>query len=123
MNRMLKLTRIRDINLLGERFTRDNTFSIDEYLGNAWGLQSYDQDIRVVIHFSPQVARNVTEVVWHHTQRNINQSDGSVIVEFIVAGIQEISWWIAGYGDQALVIEPLILRNRLRDINGSMTNA
>ena len=113
---MLKLTRISESQLLGEGFKRDESFSIDDYLGNAWGLQSYDQDVRVVVHFSPLVAHNVTEVRWHRTQQNREQPDGSVILEFVVSGIQEISWWIAGYGDQAFVIEPMVLRNRLRDM-------
>jgi predicted DNA-binding transcriptional regulator YafY len=33
-------------------------------------------------------------------------------VEFRVDGIEEISWWILGYGDQVEVLSPAVLRKR-----------
>jgi hypothetical protein len=52
------------------------------------------------------VAKNVSEVQWHSTQKVIPNEDGSAILEFRVDGIEEIAWWILGYDDQVQVLTP-----------------
>jgi predicted DNA-binding transcriptional regulator YafY len=56
------------------------------------------------------VARNVAEVIWHKTQKLVHRDDGSLDFQVRVSGLNEISWWILGYGDQAEVIKPARLR-------------
>ena len=67
----------------------------------------------VEIHFSSKVAGNVEEVAWHRTQRMRRRLDGGLVFEVDVDGIEEISWWVLGYGDQAVVYEPVELRRLL----------
>ena len=52
------------------------------------------------------MARNVSEVVWHESQRVQWNDDGSMEFHVDVDGVREISWWILGYGDQCRVVEP-----------------
>jgi proteasome accessory factor B len=59
------------------------------------------------------VAENVAEVRWHNTQKVTRNGDGSVIVEFRVDGLGEITWWILGYGDQVQVLHPKRLRQKI----------
>nr|MCZ6811467.1 WYL domain-containing protein [Planctomycetota bacterium] len=63
-----------------------------------------------------RLARNVAEVRWHKTQQSQLQPDGSCVLRFRVNGLNEIKWWIIGYGDQVVVHEPPELRNALRAI-------
>ena len=56
------------------------------------------------------MAKNVSEVQWHSTQKVMLNEDGSAILEFRVDGIGEIAWWILGYGDQVQVLAPAALR-------------
>jgi len=37
-----------------------------------------------------------------------------------VDGLGEIAWWVLGYGDQVEVIAPQPLRDKIRDVAGSM---
>jgi proteasome accessory factor B len=67
----------------------------------------------VKLRFSPKVARNVAEVQWHGTQKTMFNEDGSLIAEFRVDGLGEISWWILGYGDQVEVLAPAALRKQI----------
>ncbi len=39
--------------------------------------------------------------------------DGSAIIEFRVDGLNEITWWILGYGDRVKVLAPLALRQKI----------
>jgi proteasome accessory factor B len=68
------------------------------------------RDSDVVVRFNKLVAQNVAEVNWHKTQRLEWRDDGSLDYHVTVSGLNEISWWILGYGDQAEAIEPPELR-------------
>lgn len=108
-----KVERILRIRLLDAAFTPVPDFSLDDYFGNAWLMIRGDKSYDVKIRFLKKVAANVSEVLWHRTQRTHFQDDGSLLFEVTVDGIEEISWWILGYGDQALVVEPPELRKRI----------
>jgi len=73
------------------------------------------RDRQVVVRFSKLVAQNVAEVHWHKTQRVALRDDGSADFHVTVSGLNEISWWILGYGDQAEVIEPPELRQLIAE--------
>ncbi|MEX0979269.1 MAG: WYL domain-containing protein [Pirellulales bacterium] len=113
--RTFNVGRIRGMEVLDEGFYVPRGFSIQRYLGNAWHLIPDGPDADVVVRFSPMVARNVSEVVWHKTQRVVWRDDGSMDFHVRVAGVREISWWILGYGDQAEVIKPARLRQLIAD--------
>jgi predicted DNA-binding transcriptional regulator YafY len=109
--RIFNLVRIASLKELRERFSVPRSFNLDSYLGNAWHLMKSDgRDSHVVIRFKPLVAGNVAEVIWHKTQRTTQLSDGSLEFRATVSGLNEIAWWILGYGDQAEVLQPVKLR-------------
>jgi proteasome accessory factor B len=118
--RTFNVGRIREMTPLDERFHLPSRFSIERYLGNAWHLIPDGPDCDVVVRFAPLVARNVAEVVWHKTQRLVRRDDGSLDFHVRVAGLQEISWWILGYGDQAEVLKPAGLRQLIAQRAGRL---
>lgn len=114
--RTFHLGRISQIELLDDRFQIPRGFSIEQYLGNAWHMiPEKGPDREVVIRFSKLVAQNVAEVNWHKTQRLMFDDDGSLDFRVTVSGLNEISWWILGYGDQAEVLQPPELRQMIAD--------
>lgn len=72
------------------------------------------EDSAIRLRFSSLVARNVSEVQWHKTQRVIENGDGTIDVLFTVSGFREIVWWILGYGPEVEVLEPPALRELVR---------
>ena len=112
--RTFNLNRIQTLAQLDEKFTPPRRFTIERFLRNAWSLiAEKGPDYEVVIRFEKKVARNVAEVMWHKTQRIEFQPDGSCIFRVTVSGLREIVWWIMGYSDQALVLEPPLLRDEI----------
>ncbi|HNO77993.1 MAG TPA: WYL domain-containing transcriptional regulator [Phycisphaerae bacterium] len=109
--RTYKLERIEQLTLGEQLFEPDPDFSLENYFGCAWQMIRGDRRYHVVIRFTPKVAGNVEEVLWHRSQRVQRDADGSLLFEVDVDGLGEISWWIMGYGDQALVLEPPELRD------------
>jgi proteasome accessory factor B len=109
--RTFNLGRIRECEVLEDHYQIPCNFSIKHYLRNAWHLiPEPGPDREVLVRFSPLVARNVAEILWHPTQRTMFNPDGSLDFMVTVSGVREISWWILGYGDQAEVIRPAELR-------------
>ena len=113
--RMFKLARILEITQTNETFSPMH-FSMQEFLDDAWGIIPGNRKYKITIEFSQRVATNVSEVLWHRTQQVSFEPDGSCVLRFTVSGIDEIKWWVLGYGDQAIVREPPELRDAVRDI-------
>ncbi len=114
--RIYKLSRILDLELTGRTFDVNGGFDVEAYLGNAWSLIPGEGSWRVRLEFSPKVGENVSEVLWHKSQKHDLLDDGRCKVEFSVDGLDEIAWWLLGYGDQVRVLEPVELREKLRDV-------
>ena len=120
--RTFNLGRVLQIEPLDDHFEIPRGFSIDRYLRNAWHMiPEKGRDREVVIRFNKLVAQNVAEVNWHKTQRITFRDDGSADYHVTVSGLNEISWWILGYGDQAEVLEPPELRQMIADRAKHMT--
>lgn len=109
--RTFNVGRIAALKPLREKYSIPRTFSLEKHLGNAWNMiPGADPDHEVVIRFKSLVAQNVAEVVWHKTQQLERLKDGSLEYRASVSGLDEIAWWILGYGDQAEVLKPTKLR-------------
>lgn len=114
--RTFKVSRVSDIRFLEEKFEIPSKFSLDEYLGNAWYLiPDSGPDQEVVVRFSARVARNVAEVKWHKTQEMRELPNGRIELRFQVSGLEEIQWWILGYGEEVEVVEPPKLRKMIAE--------
>jgi proteasome accessory factor B len=116
-----KLKRIKEINVLHKHFIEDSSFDINEYLSCAWSMKPENALYHVRLRFAPDVAEDVAEVQWHHTQTVIYNKDGSATVEFRVDGLNEIMWWILSFGDKVQVLAPKILRRKIAEIAQNIT--
>lgn len=109
--RTFNVGRIESLKQLREKYTIPQGFSLSKQFGNAWVMIPGDgDDDEVVIRFKSSVARNVAEVLWHRTQETEFFEDGTLEFRATVSGLDEIAWWVLGYGDLAEVIKPLKLR-------------
>jgi len=118
--RTFKLSRIKELQVTDTSFLGDDNFDVYDYLGKAWSMIPEGRIYNIKLRFLPKVANNVTEVKWHSTQKVTQNSDGSATVEFRVDGLNEISWWILGYGDQVRVLAPKALRDRILQVSKNM---
>jgi CRISPR-associated endonuclease/helicase Cas3 len=113
--RTFKIERIRTIELLEDtRYEIPATFDPRAQLKDAWGIWFTERAPELVkLHFNRQVAKRVSETVWHHTQKISEQPDGSIIWTAQVAEWQEMVSWVRGWGADVEVLEPKELRNAL----------
>jgi proteasome accessory factor B len=116
-----KLKRIKELNVLHKHFVEDGQFDINEYLSCAWSMKPENKLYHVRLRFATDVAEEVAEVQWHHTQTVIYNDDGSATIEFRVDGLSEIMWWILSFGDKVQVLAPKILRRKIVEIAQNIT--
>jgi proteasome accessory factor B len=117
---ILKLNSIKEIDILNRFFAENKTFDLSEHLGRAWSMVSEGRLYNIRLRFLPSVAHSVADVQWHSTQTVSFQDDGSVIIDFRVDGLNEITWWVLSYGDQVQVLAPPALRQKVIKIAQNM---
>lgn len=111
--RVFKLTRFASIEPTDRCFVMPEPYRVEDKLGRAWRLIPEGREYDVTIDFTPKVARNAYEVRWHPTQRHELLDGGGCRMRFRVDGLNEIAWWVCGYADQAEVVAPAELRERV----------
>lgn len=115
--RMFKLMRFKSMQPIEKRFKRPKRFSAEEKLGGAWQMIPGGKVHTIELIFSPKVATNVAEVRWHASQKHEKLKDGRCRMIFRVDGLEEISWWICGYGAEVEVVRPPALRKLVHDMH------
>ena len=112
-NRLFAVDRIREMILTDTTFETPQDFDMENLLRASFGA-FFGEPVQVVIHFSPRVAGYIAEKCWHESQVVEMQKDGSLIFRVEISGIEEIKFWILGWGKDAVVLEPDDLREEIR---------
>jgi predicted DNA-binding transcriptional regulator YafY len=101
--------------LTTDKFTYPQDFSLEQYLGKAWGVINDGQTTKVKLKFSPEVAYRVKNMIYHPSQQiEAITAGGSVIMSFEVAGLIELQGWIMEWADNVEVLEPESLRQEIK---------
>ena len=114
--RTFALPRIRNPRRTGVRFRRPLDFSIAKFLSSSFGIFQGQGQARVRIRFQPFAAQLVRERTWHPSQKLKELADGGLELCLQLGGLEEIERWILSWGDQAEVVEPAALRERLYEL-------
>jgi predicted DNA-binding transcriptional regulator YafY len=96
---------------------RNEKFNGDDYYKNTIGVTVLDQKHiqRIILKIDSSNAPYVTTKPFHNTQEIISvQQDGSITVQLQVHINFELERLILGFGDSIEVIEPSLLRKRIR---------
>jgi predicted DNA-binding transcriptional regulator YafY len=117
--RTFKVRRIKAAQNTEEAFTRDEGFSIEEYLRDSWEL-FHGEPVEVKVAFSPKVARLLREQTHHESEKVEEAGDGSVIYTAKVAGVEEFARWVLTFGAEARAISPPELADELRRTASTM---
>ncbi len=115
--RRLKLNRFTSVHITDRPFAIPDDFDLHQDLGLAWRMIRGEQRYRVAVRFEPGFADAASETRWHPTQQEEwDLAAGTVTLHFTVDGLDEIVWWILGYGPAAIVLEPPELADKVRDL-------
>jgi proteasome accessory factor B len=121
--RTFALPRIFGPRRTGARFRRPANFSIGKFLDSSFGVFQGEGHTTVRVRFQPFAARLVRERTWHHSQRIKELRDGGLELRLQLGSLEEIERWILSWGDQAEVLEPAKLRQRLAEVGKKLAAA
>lgn len=107
--RTFVLDRIKMLRPTDDTFEMPADFDLSEYMRHSFKVM-HDSLHEVKIRISPDWSRYVGERIWHESQRAEKCEDGSLVMTFHVAGLDEIKLWVMGLGPEAIVISPDELR-------------
>ena len=109
-----RINRIHHLSISHTPYTIPDDFTVQKYLEKSWDVM-LGAETHVVIKFAPRIAPLIREVRWHSTQKLYTMPDGALRFEVTVAGLREIGWWVLTWGDDAEVLEPKELRERVAE--------
>lgn len=112
--RTFSLARMRALAVSERTFARPADFSPEKFFGKAFGAFVGSGDYRVVVRFSATVADQIRERFWHESQETRDRPDGGLEFTVQLGGLDEILRWILGWADEAEVLAPPELRERVR---------
>lgn len=102
------------------RFERPVDFDLEEHFKGSFGVYEGGGDVRVLVRFSAEVTRYVSESTWHPSQILTPQKDGGLLAEFRLDGTREVKAWILSFGRHAEVLGPEELRREMGEELGQM---
>ena len=106
--RLFAVERIVAVDVSDQSFEITTDLNLDTSYERLFGL--IDEPAQLVrIRFSAEVAYLIKERRWHPSQKNAAQKDGSIVVTFSTGGMEELTSWVLSWGQDARVLEPLIL--------------
>ncbi|MEI6715433.1 MAG: WYL domain-containing protein [Verrucomicrobiota bacterium] len=113
--RTFAFTRIRRVRRTGKIFERLPSTEIRKSLANAFNLigRSGTAPIVVRIRFTARVAMLIRERRWHISQELHALPDGGLELEMKVASLSEVEKWVLSWGENACVLEPPELIQRM----------
>lgn len=112
--RCLKLNRFTKLELTSQSFAIPKSFSLDKHLGNAWRMIRGKSTYTVELWFDPQFADTVSDTHWHRSQEIEWNGDESITFRCRVDGLEEIVWWVLGYGPHCVVRKPKELAEQVQ---------
>ncbi|HQK34310.1 MAG TPA: WYL domain-containing transcriptional regulator [Spirochaetia bacterium] len=114
--RVYKVERIRDAELLQEKYSIPESFDPFSLLKKSWNVWLSEKECETVrLRFDRTAAERVKETRWHVSQTIEDQADGSILFSCTVVEPLEMLPWIRSWGGSVEVLEPQWLRDRLCD--------
>lgn len=114
--RTFKIERIREVRVTPRSFEPPEGATLERDLRRGWDIIADQPSTEVVVRFSAAVADRVMETTWHPGQQTERTPDGGMIWRSTVSGVIEIRLWILSWGEDAEVLQPVELRDQVRDI-------
>ncbi|MDS3860595.1 WYL domain-containing transcriptional regulator [Thermosynechococcaceae cyanobacterium BACA0444] len=113
--RWFRVDRIRALDLLETPFVIVPTFNAKDYLEMIFQHEAGGVPQPISIWFDCPTAPYIRERRWHPTQEIEEHPDGSLTLQMVVRGLNDLKRWVLFYGKGAIVREPPELMQMIRD--------
>ena len=109
--RPFRLDRIHAARLLPMTFQTPDDFDIDRVISTSWGVWQSERPDHVVLRFTPEGARLLTQIHVQPSATLVDLDGGGVEMRVDVASEVEMRPWVLGWGPLVTVCAPDSLRD------------
>jgi len=118
--RTFALPRMRQVRASSERFQRPADFSVEQLLGQSFGVFSGNGRHRIRLRFDAFAGQLVGERQWHASQKIEDTGKDEIEMTLELGSFEEIERWILSWGSHVQVLEPKELVERIRKTAGGI---
>ncbi len=111
--RSFALSRIVHARILRTRVTRPDRDALDRHFCDSYGIFCGEANSIAVIRFTGIAAKEVPHEEWHPRQTGKLEEDGSYLLSVPVGNPTELIMDVMRWGEEAEIIEPEDLRNKI----------
>lgn len=115
--------RILSVEPTGESFARPTDFSLEKRLADSFGVHAGTESHHVKIRFNSSVADYIREKQWHPSEEVTELKDGGVLLSLHLSSLSEIQRWILGWEGNAVVQEPVALKEAVQKAANAIIEA
>lgn len=120
--RSLALHRIEAATMLDARAKRPKGFDLKQHVASgAFGFE-IKGPIKLVVRFREETAQHLLETPLSTDQRVTPDGEGWMKVQATVIETSQLYWWLLGFGDGVVVLEPRHVRGEISKTVGTMAN-
>ena len=102
----LRVDEISKIESLKDRRKHPKDFSLQAFADQSFGAFFGEEPLSVVWRFSPAKADEAEKFIFHPTQSQSREPDGSLLVSFIAKGSMEMCWELFQWGREVEIVQP-----------------
>ncbi|MFA5010532.1 MAG: WYL domain-containing protein [Ignavibacteria bacterium] len=121
--KVFALSRIKEIKLTNQYFDVPDDFSIERYFENSFGIFESDKLYNVKLKIMNESVRYVKEKKGHISEKITEQKDGSIILEYKVNNLTDLSFFVLSLGRDCEVISPKEFReDMIKELKEALKN-
>ena len=87
-----RMDMLQDVKVTDIGFVPPEGFNFKNWVNESFGVYHGDELLDIQIRFAPDVAERVSKIIFHPTQEQQRQRDGSVIIKMRCRGHRELIW-------------------------------
>jgi proteasome accessory factor B len=107
------LDRISNLKITNTKFKPIN-YNVEKEFQHAFGVETYETAEKVVLEFSWQQGNYIKTFPLHESQRIVEETEDTVILEIYIHTTNDIKMELLKYGSNVKVISPISLQNEIK---------
>lgn len=115
------LDRISNLKITDTKF-KPIAYNVEKEFQHAFGVETYEAAEKVLLEFSKQQGNYIKTFPLHESQRIVEETKDSVILEIFIHTTNDIKMELLKYGSYVKVLSPISLQNEIKKRISEMSN-
>jgi len=108
-----RVSRIDKLMLSYEHFHQLEKDEVERMLSKVWEVHYGEKSYEISVKFAQSSVEKLIETDRHPSQVIKENDDGSVVLTVNVCGYKEFMWWVLSWGNQAEILSPQWIREKM----------